>query len=140
MIELKHLRALADIVRLLGMKSGDSVIFVKRVMSFEVAPTILEELWSPGVVFKGLTLERLVEYRGPMYGLFETEFGTRMIRANEQIRAAIANLELVQLLSVLPLLPLLSVERVSFRYGDKPVEVRRELYVTAHHHYRNELS
>jgi GntR family transcriptional regulator len=139
-IELKRLRAPAEIARLLGMKSGDSVVFVRRVMSFEGAPTILEELWLPGVIFKGLTLERLAEYRGPMYGLFETEFGTRMIRATEQIRAASADQEVAQLLGVKPLSPLLSVERVSFTYGDKPVEVRRGLYVTERHHYQNELS
>lgn len=139
-IELKRLRAPAEIARLLNMKSGDSVIFVKRVMSFEGMPTILEELWLPGAIFKSLTLERLVEYRGPMYGLFETEFATRMIRATEQIRAASADMEVAQFLSVPPMSPLLSVERVSFTYGDKPVEVRRGLYVTDHHHYQNELS
>jgi len=89
-IELKRLRAPAEIARLLGMKSGDSVVYVKRVMAFDGVPTILEELWLPGALFKALTLERLVEYKGPMYGLFETEFGTRMIRATEQIAHATA--------------------------------------------------
>ena len=42
---------------------------------------------SPALIFKGLTAERLTEYKGPMYGLFESEFGTRMIRATEKIRA-----------------------------------------------------
>jgi len=36
--------------------------------------------------------------------------------------------------------PLLSVERLSRTYGDKPVELRRGLYNTAAHYYRNELS
>ena len=36
--------------------------------------------------------------------------------------------------------PLLSVERLSFTYGDKPVELRRGLYSTESHYYRNELS
>jgi GntR family transcriptional regulator len=36
--------------------------------------------------------------------------------------------------------PLLCAERVSFTYGDKPVELRRGLYLTAHHHYLNDLS
>jgi GntR family transcriptional regulator len=35
---------------------------------------------------------------------------------------------------------LLSVERLSFTYGDRPVELRRGLYHTVEHHYRNELS
>ncbi|MFI4940772.1 MAG: GntR family transcriptional regulator [Burkholderiales bacterium] len=139
-IDVKRLRAPADIARLLDIKSGDSVIYIKRVQAFDGAPTILEELWLPGLIFKGLTAERLIEYKGPMYGLFETEFGAHMIRAQEKLRAISANEEVADLLVVAVNTPLLSVERVSFTYGDKPVEVRRGLYVTDRHYYRNELS
>lgn len=139
-LEVKRLRAPAEIARLLDIKSGDSVIFIKRVQSLDGAPTIVEELWLPGALFRGLTAERLVEYKGPMYGLFETEFGTRMIRATERIRAVVADAAAVELLGVAAHTPLLSVERVSYTYGDKPVEVRRALYLTERHHYHNELS
>jgi GntR family transcriptional regulator len=139
-LDVKRLRAPAEVARLLDIKPGDSVIFIKRVQSFDGAPTIVEELWLPGLIFKGLTAERLVEYKGPMYGLFEMEFGTRMIRATEKIRAVGADESTAHLLKIAPGAPLLSVERVSFTYGDKPVEVRRGLYSTDHHHYQNELS
>jgi GntR family transcriptional regulator len=139
-LEVKRLRAPAEVARLLDIKSGDSVIFIRRVQSFDGAPTIVEELWLPGTLFKGLTAERLVEYKGPMYGLFETEFGTRMIRATEKIRAVSADEGIAELLKIKQNTPLLSVERVSYTYGDKPVEVRRGLYLTDRHHYQNELN
>jgi GntR family transcriptional regulator len=139
-LEVKRFRAPAEIARLLDIKSGDSVVFIKRVQSFDSVPTIVEEIWLPGVIFKGLTAERLSEYKGPMYGLFETEFGTRMIRATERIRAVGADEVTAELLGVATGVPLLNVERVSFTYGDKPVEVRRGLYLTDRHHYENELS
>jgi len=139
-IEVRRVRAPADVARLMDLKSGDAVIFIKRVQYFDGVPTIVEELWLPGQIFKGLTAERLVEYKGPMYGLFETEFGTRMIRASEQIRAVCADAGAAQLLNIDVNTPLLSSERVSFTYGDKPVELRRGLYLTSHHHYQNELS
>jgi GntR family transcriptional regulator len=139
-IEVKRVRAPADVARLLDLKSGDAVIFIKRVQSFDSVPTIVEELWLPGLIFKGLTAERLVEYKGPMYGLFESEFGTRMIRAAEQIRAVCAGEGAAALLQIEPGTPLLSSERVSFTYGDKAVELRRGLYLTAHHHYKNDLN
>ncbi|MGC7532144.1 UTRA domain-containing protein, partial [Pandoraea pneumonica] len=44
------------------------------------------------------------------------------------------------LLSVQAGSPLLSVERVSHTFGDKPVELRRGLYVTTRHYYQNELN
>lgn len=139
-VDVRRMRAPAEVARLLDMKSGDSVIFIRRVQSFDGVPTILDELWLPGVLFRGLTAERLVEYKGPMYGLFETEFGTRMIRATERVRAVLAEPQVGDLLDVQPGTPLLSVERVSYTYGDKAVEVRRGLYRTDAHHYHNELS
>ncbi|SFM06303.1 GntR family transcriptional regulator [Rugamonas rubra] len=139
-IEVKRMRAPADVARLLDLKSGDAVIFVKRVQYFDGMPTIVEELWLPGLTFKGLTAERLVEYKGPMYGLFESEFGTRMIRAAEKIRAVCADAGAAALLQIAAGTPLLCSERVSFTYGDKPVELRRGLYSTERHHYQNDLN
>ena len=139
-IEVKRLRGPAEVARLLDTKSGDPLIFIKRVLSFDGTATILEEIWLPGALFKGLTAERLNEYKGPMYGLFETEFGTRMIRATEKIRAVAAGKAVAALLEIESGVPLLSVERVSYTYGDKPVEVRRGLYRTDRHHYQNELN
>jgi len=139
-VEAKRLRAPADIARQLNIKTGDSVYFIKRIQSFVEAPTILEELWLPGATFKGLSVERLLEYKGPMYAMLETEFGIQMIRAVENIRAVVADESVSSLLAVVLNTPLLSVNRVSFTYRDKAVEVRRSLYVTNNHHYQNELS
>ncbi|SNS58426.1 GntR family transcriptional regulator [Noviherbaspirillum humi] len=139
-LDVKRLRAPSEVARILDIKAGDSVVCIKRVQSFDGAATIVEEIWLPGSIFKGLTAERLSEYKGPMYGLFESEFGTRMIRASEKIRAVAADEATAQLLGTVTGTPLLSVERTSYTYGDKPVEVRRSLYLTDRHHYQNELS
>jgi GntR family transcriptional regulator len=140
LIDIKRVRAPAELARQLDLKAGDPVIFIKRVKSFNGVPTILEDIWLPGAIFKSLTAERMIEYKGPLYGLFETEFGTRMIRATERIRSVLANAEMAELLQVTQNSPLLSVERLSFTYGDKPVEVRRGQYLTEHYYYRSELN
>ncbi len=70
---------------------------------------LLEGLWLPGALFKTLTLESLSEYKGPMYGFFETKFGTLMIRTTEQIRA---DGDVAELLGVEKSSPLFCVERV----------------------------
>jgi GntR family transcriptional regulator len=75
-----------------------------------------------------------------MYGLFETEFGVRMIRAEEKIRAVAADAATAEVLQTTAGAPLLSVERLSYTYGDKPVELRRGLYRTENHYYRNALN
>lgn len=139
-IDCRRLRAPADVARALGLRSGDAAIQIKRVLSLRGAPVVFDEIWLPAAPFKGLTAEKLGSYRGPMYGLFESEYGVRMIRAEEKIRAVAAEGQAAELLAVAPGTPLLSVERLSLSYGDKPVELRRGLYHTAAHHYRNELS
>jgi GntR family transcriptional regulator len=63
-----------------------------------------------------------------------------MIRAEERIRAVAAGDVAAQLLHVDVGVPLLEVERLSYTYGDRPVELRRGLYVTTAHHYRNTLT
>ncbi|MEM5427118.1 GntR family transcriptional regulator [Cupriavidus oxalaticus] len=139
-LECKRLRAPAEIARLLDIRTGDSVVQIRRVLNFSGESTVLDEIWLLGANFKGLTAEKLTEWKGPMYALFEAEFGTRMIRASEKIRAVAADETAAELLSVPVGSPLLSVERVSYTYGDRPVEVRRGLYVTTKHYYQNDLS
>jgi len=139
-IECKRLRAPAEIARMLALRTGDSVLQARRVLSFGGRPTILEDLWLPGMPFKGLTAERLSQYNGPMYALFETEFGVRMVRAEERIRAVLPDAAQAVLLKVAKNTPLLSVERVAYTYNDVPMELRRGLYLTDTHHYRNVLS
>jgi len=139
-IDCKRLRASAEVARALAIKAGDAALQVRRVLSFAGRATILEDLWLPGGPFKGLTAERLADDRGPMYAMFEAEFGVRMVRAEEKIRAVLPDADQCVLLNTEPHTPLLSVERVAYTYNDQPMELRRGLYLTDTHHYRNTLN
>ncbi|MCU0968345.1 MAG: GntR family transcriptional regulator [Rubrivivax sp.] len=140
LLDCRRLRAPADVARVLDLKSGDAAVQVRRLLLAGERPVVLDDLWLPGGLFKGLTAERMSAWRGPMYQMFESEFGVRMIRAEEKLRAVAAGPEEAALLAVPPGAPLLSVERVAYTYGDRAVEVRRGLYETGAHHYRNELA
>jgi GntR family transcriptional regulator len=139
-LECRRVRAAADVARALQLRAGDAVVQVRRVLSFGTVPTILEDLWLPGATFKGLTAQQMTGYHGPTYAMFEVEFGVRMVRAEEKIRAVAADRSHAELLQVPVHSPLLSVERISYTYNDVPMEVRRGLYRTDTHHYRNNLS
>lgn len=139
-IDCKRARASADVARALALQSGDAVLQVRRVLSFGGTPTILEDVWLPATPFKGLTAERLTSHDGPMYALFEAEFGVCMVRAEEKIRAVLPDTEQCGLLKVAPHTPLLSVERIAYTYNDAPMEMRRGLYLTDTHYYRNALN
>ena len=139
-IDCKRVRAPAEIARLLALRSGDAVMQVRRVLAFVGTPTILEDIWLPGQAFKGLSAEQITAYQGPTYAMFEVEYGVRMVRAEEKIRAVLPDAEQAELLKVSTSTPLLSVERVAYTYNDVPMELRRGLYLTDTHHYRNALN
>lgn len=139
-VDCKRQRATQEVARALAMRPGEPVLQVRRLLSFGGSATILEDIWLPGHPFKGLTAERLSGYHGPMYALFETEFGVRMVRAEEKIRAVLPDDAEAHLLGVPPQTPLLSVERVAYTYNDVPMEWRRGLYRTDTHHYFNILA
>jgi len=139
LLDCKRARAGAEIARLLELKAGDGVVVIRRVLSFADEPTVFEQIYLPGTLFRNLGAAIFNEYKGSMYKLFETEFGTRMIRAEEKIRAVAADAMAAELLRVPREAPLLCVERVAFSYGEKPVEFRRGYYRTDTHYYRNEL-
>jgi len=139
-LDCRRTRASSPVAQALQLRTGDAVMQVRRVLSFGGVPTILEDIWLPGNAFKGLTAEQMAGHQGPTYALFELEFGVRMVRAEEKIRATAADAQQAALLALAPGAPLLSVERLSFTYNDVPMELRRGLYRTDAHHYRNELS
>lgn len=139
-LECRRARASAEVARALGLRTSDGVVQVRRVLAFAGVPTILEDIWLPGAAFKGLSAEQMADFQGPTYAMFELEFGVRMVRAEEKIRAVAADRQQAGLLQVDPGTPLLSVERIAYTYNDTPMELRRGLYRTDHRYYRNELS
>jgi GntR family transcriptional regulator len=140
LLECRRGRASAEAARILDLKTGDPVVVLRRLLIFGGEPTVIDEVWLPGTLFRRLTAAIFDEYKGSLYKLFETEFDIRMIRAEEKIRAVQASAGDARLLGVNAGFPLLSVERVSFTYGDRAVEWRRGLYLTDKHFYRNDLS
>lgn len=129
-----------EAARMLGIELGAPVTILRRLLRFSGKPVVVDEIYLPGEIFHGLTMEVLQSTHGSLYGLFEARFGVRMIRAEERIRAVAADRMTSETLGVTEGVPLLSVERVTYTYGDRPVEWRRGLYSTAEHYYLNELS
>lgn len=139
-LECWRAKAGQEAARILDIPLGASINIVRRLLKFDGKPAVLDEIYLPGDVFQGLTLEILQNNQDSLYTLFETRFGVRMIRAEERIRAVAADRASAEPLQVDEGSPLLSVERVTYTYGDKPVEWRRGLYSTAEHYYLNELN
>ncbi len=139
LIDVRRGKAGVEAARLLEVKTGDPVILLRRVLEYEGEPVVLDDITLPASLFRGLNRTRVMAYHGSMYGLFEREFGVHMRKAQERLRAVAADAATAAILNVEPGTPLLAVDRVTFTYGDRPVEVRRGLCTTRRHHYLNSL-
>lgn len=138
-LECRRTRPTAAMARQLRLRPGEAVILTRRVLRFGDKATVLDEIWLPAERFKGFSAEGFESYQGLLYGYLEAEFGVQMLRAEERLKAVLAQSEQAELLGVEVGTPLLQVDRVSFTYEEQPVEVRRGYYVTASHHYFNHL-
>jgi len=129
-----------EAARMLDIEQGDPIVIIRRVLVFAQKPVVVDEIYLPGEIFQGLSIEVIKDWSGSLYSFFETRYGLRMIRAQERIRAVAADRSTSEKLNVAEGKPLLSVERVTYTYGNKPVEWRRGLYLTDEHFYLNELT
>lgn len=77
--------------------------------------------------------------KGYLYLLLESNFGAKMIRAEEELTAVAANRDAANRLNVPLHSPLLCIDRVAYSFGDRPVEFRRALFRTDRHCYKNTL-
>ena len=139
-LECWRAKAGAEAARMLEIAPGDPVTVVRRLLRFSNVPVVIDEIYLPGEVFPGLTMEVLKSWPDSLYALFESRYGLRMVRARESVRAVPAERAAAELLEVKEHTPLLSVERVTYTYGDRPVEWRRGLYRTDEYAYRNDLN
>lgn len=139
LISCERSKATAGIARMLEIRTGSAVIEIKRLLLFSNKPLILDRIILPAASFKGVTAERIEAFNGSMYRMYETQLGIRMVRAEERLTAVAAGAEVATALSLSQGTPLLSIERVSYTYGDKPMEWRLGLCLTEDHHYLNHL-
>ena len=123
----------------LALKKKDKVVQITRLLSFNDDAAVFEQIYLPFEIFTDVTAAKLTNYKGTLYGGFEAEYNVRMIRAVEKIRAVNAPEQATELLGIDEKQALLFVERISYTYADKPVEVRHGWYLTQDYFYQNEL-
>lgn len=138
-ISCESIAATPEVASALGLAHGALVVCVKRILRFAGEPVVFDRIYLLAESFQGLTLESLRGGERSLYSLFESDYGVRMIHAEEHLRAVAADAESASLLGVEIGEPLLRVERTAYTYGDKPVEWRLGLYCTRQHYYKNDL-
>ena len=139
LISFEKEKAGNQIAKSLGINPSSTLISIKRLLTFNGRPLILDLIKIPTAYFRGLTPEKIIEKSGSMYRMYEVDFGIQMLHADEKILAVRSSKESSTLLHVSEGSPLLSVERLSYTYDNKPIEWRLGLCLTLDHYYKTEL-
>ena len=140
LIECRRGKVPVLVGKALSLKAGSATVCVKRLLIFSGRPIIFDEIILPEPMFKGLNAEKISAYKSSYYNLYESQYGVRMIRAEERLKAVFADPEITELLQVKTGAPLLRVDRIAYTYDDRPVEWRRGYCNTDKHCYVNELT
>ena len=106
----------------LRLSDTDRTIVIKRVRTFEAAPLVLEELYLPESIFRGF--EQVDISKELLYPIYDAKYHTPIIWAEEFLEPAIADAECTTHLGITPGAPVISVERIAYTFGDRPVEFR----------------
>jgi GntR family transcriptional regulator len=139
LLSFEKMRVNSYVANRLRLRPGSSVFKIKRVLTFAKKPLILDEIYVSTIPFKGLNAEMINQKKGSLYRLYESNYGIQMLNADEKIKAVSAEAEVSKLLNIKKGHPILGIERVSYTYGNKPIEWRLGLCLTDEYHYQTEL-
>ena len=100
---------------------------------------VYEEIRLPVSDFEVVSESVIEKHDCMLYSMYEAAFDVRILYVEERLKAQQAEGEVASRLNVSAGFPLLVIDRVSYTYGDRPVELRRSYCNTAEHHYRNRI-
>jgi GntR family transcriptional regulator len=107
----------------LALDSGDRVLRVTRIRLLAEEPIVIETCYIPAKYAASLREEDFT--RGALYDVLQERCGLNIVKADETFEASLLSEYEAELLGVAPGSPALSVERLAYTAGDRPIEFRR---------------
>ena len=115
----------AGVRGVLKLTSPERVIAIKRLRTLEDEPLMLEDLYLPEALFRGFEQKDISQEL--LYPIYDAEYDSPIIWAEEFLEPRIAEEEAAELLGIKPGATLIFIERIAYTLGDKPVEFRASL-------------
>ncbi|QWK80682.1 GntR family transcriptional regulator [Ochrobactrum sp. BTU1] len=129
----RAVQAPANVSQSLELPPGTMMLRVERVRTLAGNPVINEVIWLPKDRFPGF--DALDAIPNNIYQLISARWGITIARADEQLRATVADEIDAQRLACPLGHPLLAIQRVAVDLEDKPVELRQSRCLTTTTHY-----
>lgn len=124
-LEISTITPEAQIAETLNLSQGEKVIRIKRIRTLQNIPFSIEELYLPHNRFKGI--EKLSIENKLLYPIYNDNFDTPVIWADEYLQPDVADKEAAEALGIEEGAPVMCVERLAHTYDDMPVEWRRSI-------------
>jgi GntR family transcriptional regulator len=131
-----QLCSVTEAARVLGLTDTDSLVRVERIRSLDGLPCILERIYLPEHMFRGLNKRDLPNN---LYQLYSVEYGVTIARATERLKAVVAETREAKALGGAAGDPLLRIDRTAYALDGRPVEWRVSLCRTESVHYLSDL-
>ena len=121
----------------LALLRGDPVARIRRVRELGGAPAIVETITVSEALFPDIGCDS--DLPNTLYELYERRYEVTVARAEERLRATLADSDSAALLAIDEGTPLLEIDRTAFALDGTPAEWRLSLCETGMHHYLVEL-
>lgn len=138
-LSFEEQRADAETAEALGLREGDPIYRIVNLLLMGGDPVILDEINLSRRLYVGLREEDFVARETTMYGFYQSHYGINVFRVLDRLQALPANSWSAERLGVTPGTSLLSVLRIAYAFGNKPVEFRKSLIRTDAYEYRNAI-
>lgn len=125
--------------RRLSLKTGTSVVRLKRVRLLGDDVSIFEYIVLPGARFPNFVQRLPADVPNEVYRYYEDVYGVTVARAVEKLKAVEATAEEAKALGLKRGAPLLEIDRIAYALDGRPVEWRLSRCSTAKHHYLSEI-
>jgi len=126
-----------EIAEKLKVEPGEELAYLERLRLADGEPMSVEESYMVHRYCAGVLKGNYA--RNPLREALERDYGIRLVRATQTIRAIAANRKLARALSLRPGAPLLYIERVPYDQRNIPVELLRLYYRADRYSLYNEL-
>ncbi len=136
-IRVQKVAANSQEIKHLNLDKGDKVVRIKRVRYLHQQPVIVETISLALKLFGDIGKEG--ELPNTLYSLYESEYGVKVMKAVERVRAVSLSEDDAELLQMPPQSPVLEIDRIAVAINGQPVERRISYVNTENHHYLSEL-
>ncbi len=109
----------------LRLAPRDRAIAITRVRTVREVPLVVEDLYLPQKTFRGF--ERRDISRALLYPIYDSEYGTPVLWAEEWLQPGVASKRAAQALGLAVGDPVMHVERIAYTFGDRPIEYRKSV-------------